>query len=64
MIYVRPIQVMSAANTLYNEPRNSVVQKSASVFKEAWAENVTLLIDSVFATTSTLDFVSVLGKFL
>lgn len=62
-MYHKCMQVVNAANTLYSQPSNSIVQKSASVFKETWVENLALLTDAVSAITSTQDFVSVLGKF-
>lgn len=55
-------KVVSAANALYTEPNNTVIQKNASVFKETWVENLAQLTDAVFAITITQCFVSVLGN--
>ena len=38
-------------------------QKNMSVFKEAWAENVSLLTDSVDAISSLVEFMSVIGNY-
>lgn len=38
-----------------------MAQKNMSVFKEAWAENVSLLTDSVDAISPLLEFMSTIG---
>ena len=54
--------MINAAYSLAQKPSSIVALKCMSVFKEAWAENVSALTDAVDDITSLEDFMAVTGN--
>lgn len=55
---------MNAAYTLVQNPSSVIALKNLSVFKEAWAENVSSLTDAVDTITSLVEFMAITGEFI